>query len=74
MAEPTHAYIGRAACGCVVSGVVDRAEVRLSRVAEAVLEMIEAGETIERVPLTDKERLRIGHTCGLPQTEGTSHG
>lgn len=68
--KPTHDYIGRAPCGCVVTLIADIPGLE-NETGRYVGAMIAKGLTIERIP-RDSDAFRaiiaagIGHTC--PQT------
>lgn len=52
MAEATHVYIGRKACGCAVAAVVD-GYVSKKEIAKDVADFIKRGYDIQRVPIGD---------------------
>jgi hypothetical protein len=48
--KPTHCYIGRAWCGCVLAITTDRGD---KHTAQSVAEFIKDGMTVERIPYFD---------------------
>jgi hypothetical protein len=68
--KPTHDYIGRAPCSCVVTLIADIPGLE-KEIAQEIGQMIMKNYTVERIP-RDSDAFRaiiaagIGHTC--PQT------
>lgn len=67
--RPTHSYIGRAACGCVVAVVSDTRD-NLRGVANAVAEFIRDGLIVERVEHSYVRDNPFGCHCPTAAQEG----
>lgn len=62
MSERVMCYVGRDACGCLVSCIVDHpGEERY--IAQYVADLIQEGLVIERMTV-DEARQKLGHKCG----------
>lgn len=67
--KPTHDYIGRKKCGCVVAAVVDMPGFE-KETAKTVAEFIRDGLTIERIALVDFDKiLPLGCKCEPKQEQ-----
>ncbi len=62
MNEPTHAYIAKRSCGCMVFASMD--DPRLAKDnAREIASCIREGFTVERVPVEEARKLPFGCEC-----------